>query len=144
MSSRNALVLILGLLPTLAVAQTQGGSTSANAPNPYSRNSQTLSPYLNLLRGGNTAVNYFYGVRPNMAGGTLGLPFSIGPGAQGRQTFFPQIDTLYELDDAKPTDGIRPTGHPFGFNNSMGYYGSGQGNSNQQKTSGARRSTMGR
>ena len=33
-------------------------------PNYYNRASQPLSPYLNLLRGGNPGVNYFYGVRP--------------------------------------------------------------------------------
>src|SRR4051794_22228131 len=42
------------------------------APNQYNRSTQPLSPYLNLLRGSNPAVNYFYGVRPgtmpNMAG----------------------------------------------------------------------------
>ncbi len=27
-----------------------------------------LSPYLNLLRGGDPAVNYYYGVRPGLAG----------------------------------------------------------------------------
>ncbi len=38
------------------------------APNPYNRQFQPLSPYLNLLRGGNPAVNYFYGVRPGLPG----------------------------------------------------------------------------
>lgn len=43
-------------------------------PNVYNRQTQPLSPYLNMLRGGNPAVNYFYGVRPGLpnAGNPLG------------------------------------------------------------------------
>src|SRR4029077_3405965 len=41
-------------------------STSANpySYNPYSR--PTLSPYLNMLRGGNPAANYYLGVVPEV------------------------------------------------------------------------------
>ena len=104
------------------------GSNSPYMPNMYNSSSQPLSPYLNMLRGGNPAVNYFYGVRPGMMGGPMGaMPFLGSMGSQGRQTFFPSLDTLTELEDEKPTASIRPTGHPFGFNNTMGYFGAGSG-----------------
>src|SRR5437868_11799531 len=38
-------------------------------PNIYNPQTQPLSPYLNLLRGGNAGVNYYYGVRPGTTGG---------------------------------------------------------------------------
>ena len=44
-------------------------------PNVYNPRNQPLSPYLNLLRGGNPGVNYFYGVRP----GTTGAVGGTGP-----------------------------------------------------------------
>jgi hypothetical protein len=130
------------LLPALANAQDSLGQATP-APNPYNRNTQPLSPYLNLLRGGNVAANYFYGVRPSQMGSPLASPLAMGMGTQGRQTFFPQIDTLYELEDSKPTDGLKPTGHPFGFNNGMGYFGNGQGTrgGGQPQGAGARRGT---
>jgi hypothetical protein len=150
MSKRNVLIAItaaLAWLPITASAQPPtGGSYGPYAPNYYNRNTQPLSPYLNLLRGGNPAVNYFYGVRPGLQNGPLASPLSVGAGTQGRQTFFPpQIDTLYELEDTKPSDGIRPTGHPFGFSNNMGYFGAGAGTGrgNQPQNNTARR-TMGR
>lgn len=139
MSHRNLLFSIIAALvglPTLASAQAAiGRNSNSYVQNYYNRSSQPLSPYLNLLRGGNQAVNYFYGVRPGTSTGALGSPFTLGMGSQGRQTFFPQIDTLYELEDVKPTDGIQPTGHPFGFNNGMGYFGT----ANSQGGSGRRR-----
>jgi hypothetical protein len=140
MSFRSIVALAgtVALFPSLANAQ-NGLGQSTPAPNAYNRSTQPLSPYLNLTRGGNAAANYYYGVRPGQMGGPLGSPFSMGMGAQGRQTFFPQIDNLYELDETKPTDGMRPTGHPFGFNNGLGYFGSGM--RNQQQGSGARRGT---
>src|SRR5215207_4743706 len=58
--------------------------------NPYNRTNQPLSPYLNLLRGGNPAVNYSYGVRPGTVGrgGSGGGAPMTAPGAQ-RSPFFP-------------------------------------------------------
>ena len=66
------------------------------APNMYNRAAQPLSPYLNLLRGGNTAVNYFYGVRPGTQPGAFTGMFTQ-PTAGPRQTFFPVVDTLADL-----------------------------------------------
>jgi len=106
-----------------------GGNSSAPfGPNIYNPQTQPLSPYLNLL-GNNPAVNYFYRTRPGLPAGGFGMPYGISPGAFGRFTFFPQIDTIYEQteEDAKSGDGMRPTGHVFGFNNTLGYFGYGGG-----------------
>lgn len=106
------------------------GYGGAYAPNFYNRINQPLSPYLNLTRGGNTAANYYYGVRPGSMPGAFSAPplgMSQGP---GRTSFFPQIDTLHELDATAPEAGMRPTGHPYGFSNSMGYFGAGLGAGN--------------
>lgn len=69
----------LGLTAATAVAQgsvpSQGQTPGNVMPNYYNRQSQPLSPYLNLLRGGNPGVNYFYGVRP----GTTGAAGGFGP-----------------------------------------------------------------
>jgi hypothetical protein len=99
------------------------------APNFYNPQNQPLSPYLNLLRGNNTAVNYYYGARPGLPSGGYMMPYGVSPGAFGPQTFFQQIDTIYDQaeEDNKTEPGMRPTGHVFGFQNSMGYFGYGGG-----------------
>jgi hypothetical protein len=127
-------MLLQCLSPPAATAQgpNQFGGLSQSPylqNSPYGQNSyynpgnQPLSPYLNMLRGGNPAVNYFYGVRPAQNQGAFGAPFLGSTGMYGRQTFFPNVDTLYELDDTSTSAGMRPTGHPFGFNNTLGYFG---------------------
>jgi hypothetical protein len=135
----------------------QSGGLQPQTPylqnSPYGQNSyynsgnQPLSPYLNMLRGGNPAVNYFYGVRPAQNQGAFGAPFLGSTGMYGRQTFFPNVDTLYELDETSSA-GMHPTGHPFGFNNTLGYFGamgaSGQHNTNQPAMSGKKSATTGK
>lgn len=117
-------IIALAFLPAVAQAQaTSSTNPSGYAPNMYNRAAQPLSPYLNLLRGGNTAVNYFYGVRPGTQPSAFtGMfsPMGVGP----RQTFFPVVDTLADLTD-DPQSGLRiaPTGHPVGFNNTLNYFG---------------------
>jgi len=157
---RNCIVAgLLGMLsqclsPLVATAQlpNQFGPPSPYLQNsPYGQNSyynsgnQPLSPYLNMLRGGNPAVNYFYGVRPAQNQGAYGAPFLGSTGMYGRQTFFPNVDTLSELDETSSSAGMHPTGHPFGFNNTLSYFGmmgAGQRNMNQSAMSG-KKSTMG-
>jgi hypothetical protein len=114
----STVILIAGVANAQAAGPTNPGSP---APNAYSRASQPLSPYLNLLRGGNTAVNYFYGVRPGTQTGAFNGMFSqAGP----RQTFFPGADTLADLvDDPRDIGKVGPTGHPAGFDNTLNYFG---------------------
>src|SRR5215204_2241227 len=102
----------LALWPVAARAQVTGPSNpSGYAPNMYNRGTQPLSPYLNLLRGGNNAVNYFYGVRPGTQPNAYAGMFGAG-GAGQRTTFFPGADYLTDLTD-EPRDATRvnPTGH---------------------------------
>src|SRR5205814_2174073 len=93
-------VLVAGALahpPPPARGQTSGpGNPSGYAPNMYNRGTQPLSPYLNLLRGGNNAVNYFYGVRPGAQPNAFAGMFGAG-GMGQRQTFFPGADYLTDL-----------------------------------------------
>jgi hypothetical protein len=101
-------------------------------PNIYNPQNQPLSPYLNLLRGGNPGVNYYYGVRPGTAGGSgfgLGAPFTAGGG--NRTLFFPQLASSpdpVQPREVGPGDVLPPAGHPAVFNNTMGYFPSSQMN----------------
>jgi hypothetical protein len=96
-------------------------------PNIYNPANQPLSPYLNLLRGGNAGVNYYYGVRPGTVGGWggrgMGAPFMAMGGP--RTPFFPQLamapDPL-EGNEADPGGVLPPAGHPVIFNNTLGYF----------------------
>jgi hypothetical protein len=95
-------------------------------PNIYNPQNQPLSPYLNLLRGGNTGVNYYYGVRPGTVGGTgqsIGAPFTAGGG--NRQLFFPQLAGAPDPTQPREVgigDVLPPAGHQVQFNNTMGYF----------------------
>jgi hypothetical protein len=108
----------------------QGYGGGAYPPSPYFAQNQTLSPYLNLELGRNPAVNYFNAVRPAQQANAFygGLGGGYG-GMMGRQVFFPNaVDTLDQLDDsatANPSlmNRMAPTGHPAGFNNTLGYVG---------------------
>lgn len=114
----------LALVPAAARAQMPGAfNPNAFAPNMYNRSAQPLSPYLNLLRGGNDAVNYYYGVRPGTQPGAFTGMFNQSA-AGPRQTFFPVVDTLADLtDDPQAAMRVAPTGHPVGFNNTLNYFG---------------------
>jgi hypothetical protein len=114
----------VALAPQTARAQMTGSSNpSGYAPNMYNRAGQPLSPYLNLLRGGNNAVNYFYGVRPGTQPNAFMGMFG-GGGAGQRQTFFPGADVLADLlDEPRDATRVNPTGHPAGFNNTLNFFG---------------------
>ncbi|MBA4062517.1 MAG: hypothetical protein C0501_02200 [Isosphaera sp.] len=110
---------------------------SAIMPNVYNPVNQPLSPYLNLLRGGNAGVNYYYGVRPGTVaagfGAFGGAPFVAGGG--NRPLFFPQ------LAPADPSGGgpgagyvLPPAGHPAVFNNTGGYFPSPFGQAGGART----------
>ena len=92
-----------------------------NTPGANSRGTPPLSPYLNLLRGGNPAVNYYNGVQQ----GGAQSPFlgALNQGIGPRQSFFPTVDPLAEFIDEPRGKGLPPTGHPVGFNNTLNYFG---------------------
>ena len=69
---RSLLLLMILALP--AAAQYQPGYAPNPAqlnylPNYHNRATQPLSPYLNLMRGSNPAVNYYFGARPGLPTG---------------------------------------------------------------------------
>jgi hypothetical protein len=101
----------------------QGLGQNNNMPG-YNRQVQPLSPYLNLLRGGNPAVNYYYGVQPAQQNPILFNNANQGYGP--RLTFFPRLD-LPEIEPGEERNaGIPPTGHGIGFNNTLGFFGARQ------------------
>jgi hypothetical protein len=104
-------------------------------PNYYNRPTQPLSPYLNLLRGGNPGVNYFYGVRPGTQGG---VPVGGGFGLQGMGSGINRTNVLpttlapspepIPIDPAGvPIPMFMPTGHPTSFGPGPGRAAPGTG-----------------
>ena len=94
------------------------------APNFYNRQTQPLSPYLNLLRGGDPGINYYYGVRPGLQ--SQGLPTGSGSGgpngiSQLRMGFLPATQNPTQepaqLPEAgEPISSLPSSGHPVTFN----------------------------
>lgn len=139
--------IVAGLVPEMASAQTYtphtttgvspwppsyraGVSTSPFAPNFYNRQSQPLSPYLNLFRGVDPATNYYYGARPGLPTGnpqvTTAMP--LAPLASQLRTGFlpaganPTQEPTELPASGLPIDSLPPAGHPV-------IYGGGPGRS---------------
>lgn len=101
-------------------------------PNIFNPSTQPLSPYLNLMRGGDPGVNYYYGVKPGtlgMGGGMSGrVPF-MAPGGN-RMLYFPQLASAPDPTSVDPIgtgqpgtgDVLPPAGHPVTFGNTMGFF----------------------
>lgn len=118
-----AAVLVLLTAPA-AFAQPYRNQSPPGGYGPYTR--PGLSPYLNLLRGGNPAANYYLGVLPERDRRAVGLEV----GAQ-LQELSQRTDAL-----AAPESGLGVvrelpiTGHPTYSLNYFGYYnfgGAGRG-----------------
>jgi hypothetical protein len=84
------------------------------APNTYVPPAP-ISPYLNMLRGNNAAVNYYLGVRPEFQLRALQQQVLIGE--ERRQT------PVEETTEVFPK--LAGTGHPAVFLNYGGYYNLG-------------------
>ena len=123
---------MLGLAGAAAAQPLPGAEPPFNPnnfmPNIFNPQVQPLSPYLNLLRGGNVATNYFFGVRPGTIGlgvqGFGGAPF-IAPGGN-RAVFFPQLAGAPDPTQAGVVAGqpsvLPPAGHAVVFNNTGGFF----------------------
>jgi hypothetical protein len=94
-----------------------GGNTGTyNPPGP-------ISPYLNMLRGTNPAVNYYLGVRPEFQLRSLQQQVLLG---EERRVQVPEEST--ELFPK-----LAGTGHPALFLNYGGYYNLGMPGAQQQQ-----------
>jgi hypothetical protein len=96
-------------------------------PNVFNPRTQPLSPYLNLLRGGDPATEYYYRVRPGTVGmspqgfGSAGL----GGGGGNRPLFFPQLASAPDplgTGTAGAGGVLPPAGHAVVFGNTMGFF----------------------
>jgi hypothetical protein len=77
-----------------------------------------LSPYLNMLRGGNPAANYFLGVLPE---------FQRRQNARVFGAAIQNLDQRVEAPPATPEElelytPLKSTGHATAFNNTLNYF----------------------
>jgi hypothetical protein len=98
--------LLLALTAQPALGQNQVGRPPAN---PFGN--PTVSPYLNLLRGGDPGVNYYGVVRPQME--TRGALLQLQQQSLSTQQAVQQVEASYVLP---------ATGHPVMFQNYSHYY----------------------
>lgn len=124
---------------------TQGYGFSPNVmPNIYNPRTQPLSPYLNLSRGGNAGVNYYYGVRPGTVGGAGSFgqtPFLASGGSRA-----PNFPITYSDPDAVSLPEVErdkgyilpPAGHPVVYGNTLGYFPGGPGSRGMSSGGGIR------
>jgi hypothetical protein len=133
------LIASLILLATGALVQAQPATTSPYNLNlrgpglvgpygsPYSntfaRPGPNLSPYLNLLRGGNPAANYYLGVVPEVERRNNAAAFSAGIQDLSRRLETPPAESAAE--ELFPT--LPQTGHPVQFFNYSYYFTGGIG-----------------
>src|SRR5438034_7893065 len=108
----TASALLLGL----GASDVLGQYAPFYRPGPQRGPQPPVSPYLNLLRGRNTAVNYYLGVQPEFE----------------RRQFQQQIllgEERRQLPPEEPATELFPklagTGHPAVFMNYGGYYNAG-------------------
>lgn len=91
------------------------GGVGSGAGNPYGR--PQLSPYLNLLRGGNPAANYYLGVVPEVERRTNAAVFGTAISDLERRSL---AAATAEPDLVEP---ITTSGHPTAFLNTGSYFG---------------------
>jgi hypothetical protein len=94
------------------------GQAQYSPPGPgrsyFSPRGPNLSPYLNMLRGGDPAANYFLGVVPEQQR------------RYNERLFQSEIQELQRREEALDTLGLSTTlpgtGHPAVFNNTLSYF----------------------
>jgi len=120
---RPATLLILLATAATGRAQTYGpqqapqqqsmpGTAGVAMPSNYR---PPLSPYLNLLRGGDPAINYFYAVRPALMNGVSPLGSLSGGGrgpSQLRNGFLPAAGNPTQEPVAMPAGGAEVPSFP--------------------------------
>jgi hypothetical protein len=119
----NRLLLWVAPLAYLALVGDAHAQLSPTVrPAPYGPTQRTtLSPYLNLFRGGDPASNYYLGVRPEFNQRSINQQFrSTLQGLEQRETTLPP-----EEDPLLTDPGLPSTGHPTAFNATGNYFNSG-------------------
>jgi hypothetical protein len=112
------LILVLGSASVVS-AQAQYNTYNQNQPlaPPYSQR-PALSPFLNLLRGGDPAANYYLGVLPEVSNRNFQKTYQNFAVDSYRNQLF--LDDRLELD--VPIRQLPPTGHTAGFMIYNNYY----------------------
>ncbi len=113
LNSRNCLAASFALVLTLGPAAWAQYPNPKKAPPPQR---PTISPYVNLLRRGNsTAFNYYTLVRPE-------LEFRSQFAQQGAAIYQLRGDVQAQANAASATNEQRPTGHATSFLNYSHYF----------------------
>ena len=115
---KRTLVLAVGLLALWADPAAAQNVYPYTRPNygPFYR--PQLSPYLNFLRGGDPATNYFLGVLPEFSRRQNDRIFRSDIRALELGALTPPATE----DDADLLRPLMTTGHPTAFNNTAGYF----------------------
>jgi hypothetical protein len=87
--------------------------------NPYA--SPRISPYLNLLRGGNPAMNYYLGVIPDVESRANAVRINQALTDLDRRASTPVVSQ--DVESLVPT--LAETGHPTAFMTLSPYFGTG-------------------
>ncbi len=133
-----------GAYPTQLPGQVPGVNTGQGYPTvpgsagiPMTRPFRPpLSPYLNLLRGGDPAVNYFYAVQPAVNAGASPLGSMTGGPSMGysplRSGFLPAAANPSQEPVPGPAAGVPipslpPSGHPVSYGGLNRYTPAGGG-----------------
>lgn len=122
-SRARSLMFCLGMLGVLGASQAHAQLPNSPQYGPYSR--PQLNPYLNLLRGQNTGVNYFLGTIPEQQ-----RRLQYQQLRTGINTLDVQLQT--QIQTQQPTEpsflNITPLqgGHPTYFMNYSHYYSFGR------------------
>lgn len=136
---------LLGCLTALGMVSLLTGSVQAQYNTYYTPTQQRyvrpnygpgyrpgLSPYLNLIRGGDPAANYYLGTIPEQQRRQQAQQFgSEITELQDKTSRLPEVSPL----DKDLTKEI-PSGHPTGANTTLGYYGDTRGFYAKPKISG--------
>jgi hypothetical protein len=125
MDPRNVRRLLLGVVALLATvgpaaAQFQYPYTNRPVGNPYQQ--PTISPYLNLLRTGDPAANYYLLVRPEFQQRAINAQYGAAISNLERRAPEEPAPSPEELLPQLPS-----TGHATYFGNYGGYYNLGPG-----------------
>ncbi len=108
----------------LAGAVLAGAPARAQMVYPYSRPNYgpgyqpLLSPYLNLLRGGDISANYFLGTLPEFQRRAQAKQFGAAINALDLELLYPPATEV----DPLLFQPLMQTGHPTAFNNTLTYF----------------------